>query len=196
MKVGTASLFALLLLMATVAPAETDEDADETADDDTEEAEAEDEAPDLEAVFANKTLFGYIETVQLEPGSIRADARIDTGASRSSLHAEDIETFDHSGDTWVRFRFRASEDDSSHGFERPVVEEITIIQASGDETRYVIRLGLCVGDRFAETDFTLTDRGELTYPVLVGRSFLADTAVVSSQREYTRDPNCTTNGDD
>ncbi len=182
----------VLALAAPVLLAE-DNDADDTNGSDN-------EAPDLAELVETKALFGHVERVQLEPGSIQVDARVDTGAARSSLSAVDIETFDHNGDSWVRFRFRTGDDDNdnggSYGFELPVVEEITIIQASGDETRYVVRLGLCIGEQFAETDFTLTDRTDLTYPVLVGRSFLADIGLVSSRREYTMEPNCTTNDED
>jgi hypothetical protein len=134
-------------------------------------------------------VYGHIEKVSLHPGSIVVPARLDTGARRSSLNAQEIETFERDGKQWVRFIFDDREG-GEHRMELPVIDEIGVRQAAGREDRLVVRLGLCVGRDYAETDFTLTDRGRMTYPVLVGRVFLGDRALVDSERGKTVDPAC------
>lgn len=141
------------------------------------------------AELEEQDVLGHVEDVRLMPDDIPAQARLDTGARRSSLHARDIESFDRDGEDWVRFVFD-DHDGGRHDFELPLEDEITVTQASGQETRYVARIGLCVGEQYSETDFTLTDRSALTYPILVGRTFLTEGVLVSSEHDRTVQPDC------
>lgn len=134
-------------------------------------------------------VYGHVEDVLLMPGRIQASARLDTGARTSSLHARDIEPFEKNGEKWVRFHFD-DHDGGLHPFSLPLKDEITVTQASGTQTRYVVKLGLCVGEHYSETKFTLTDRSQLTYPILVGRRFLAEGLLVSSEHDFTASPEC------
>ncbi|MCK8515453.1 ATP-dependent zinc protease [Methylonatrum kenyense] len=141
------------------------------------------------AELEEQEVLGHVEDVRLMPDDIPAQARLDTGARRSSLHARDIETFDKDGEDWVRFLFD-DHDGGKHDFELPLEDEIEVTQASGQETRYVVKIGLCVADQYEETDFTLTDRSALTYPILVGRTFLSEGVLVSSEHDRTVKPGC------
>lgn len=134
-------------------------------------------------------VLGHVEGVLLMPDGIPAKARLDTGASRSSLHAREIELFDKNGEDRVRFVFD-DHDGGEHVFDVPLEDQVTVTQASGQQTRYVVRLGLCVGKHYSETDFTLADRSTLTYPILVGRSFLSRGVLVSSAHDQTVEPDC------
>ncbi len=145
---------------------------------------------DLSSVeLEEQDVLGHVEAVRLMPDEIPAKARLDTGASRSSLHAREIEAFDKDGEEWVRFVFD-DHDGGKHDFELPIEDEITVTQASGQENRYVVKVGLCVGAHYSETDFTLTDRSALTYPILVGRTFLSEGILVSSEHDRTVEPDC------
>ncbi|MDH3441120.1 MAG: RimK/LysX family protein, partial [Gammaproteobacteria bacterium] len=44
-----------------------------------------------------------------------------------------------------------------------------------------------LGDQLQTTEFTLTDRGRMTYPVLLGRAFLMDLYVIDVSRSYTHE---------
>lgn len=134
-------------------------------------------------------VYGHVEDVMLMPGRIKAQARLDTGARTSSLHARDVELFKKDGEDWVRFIFD-DHDGGEHPVKAPLEDEITVTQASGTQTRYVVKLGLCVGDHYSETKFTLTDRSKLTYPILVGRRFLANGMLVSAEHDFTASPEC------
>ncbi len=72
--------------------------------------------------------------------------------------------------------------------ERPVKRIVRIIQSSVDgyDRRYVVEMPITIGDVTEETEFTLRDRQHLIYPVLLGRSYLRDTALVDVSRRYVQ----------
>ena len=51
--------------------------------------------------------------------------------------------------------------------------------------RFVVELDIRLGQKLQTTEFTLTDRSNMTYPVLLGRAFLMDLYVVDVSRSYT-----------
>ena len=51
--------------------------------------------------------------------------------------------------------------------------------------RFVVELDIRLGQKLQTTEFTLTDRSNMTYPVLLGRAFLMDLYVVDVARSYT-----------
>ncbi|MBK5944582.1 MULTISPECIES: ATP-dependent zinc protease family protein [Halorhodospira] len=133
-------------------------------------------------------VFGEIEELQLDPPGLLFDARIDTGASTSSVDAREIEEFERDGEPWVRFQMLNPDGDGRIAIERPKARSATIVQASGRESRPVVELHVTIG-RFSETaEFTLTDRSHLTYPVLIGRDVLRDVAVVDVGLKRATEP--------
>ena len=137
----------------------------------------------------DKAVFGHIEKARINGDDRDFSARLDTGAQRSSLHARNIEKFERDGEKWVRFVFD-DHDGGEHDIERPLIEQTRVRQAGGVTTRYVVSLPLCIGNREQDTEFTLADRGAMTYPMLVGRNFLSQHVLVSSAHRYTADPRC------
>lgn len=128
-----------------------------------------------------KTVMGWLESVFLKPWSIRVTAKLDTGAKTSSLHADDIEHFTKNGQEWVRFTLTGAEDDKTVVVERPQVRTVYIKERRARATkRDVVTMVLCKNGRDYETEFTLVDRSNFNYPVLLGRSFLKDVALVDS----------------
>ena len=152
-------------------------------------ASAEQNASIINANLKDYAVYGHVEEVALMPGEIEIKARLDTGASRSSLNARDIELVEEGGRQWVRFIFDDHEG-NHHEMMQPLVETITIKQASGRQHRYVVELGLCVGEHYEKNLFTLADRSKMTYPVLVGRNFLKNSVLVSSTHKMTAKPSC------
>ncbi len=53
-----------------------------------------------------------------------------------------------------------------------------------DDRRPVIHAHLKIGKYAAETDLNLTDRSHLEYPLLLGRKFMKDIAVVDVGQAY------------
>lgn len=70
--------------------------------------------------------------------------------------------------------------------EARVHRRVTIVQASGEEERVVVRLPTRIGPLDQRVEYTLADRGGMTFPVLLGRRLLQDIAVIDVAREYVQ----------
>lgn len=138
--------------------------------------------------LGNKTVLGEAEWVSLERQTNAFQARIDTGASTSSLNATDIVQFERDGKNWVRFNMRHETLDKDIVVERPVVRSAEVIQSSTNQVdkRPVVSMLVKLGPISEKTEFTLTDRQHLSYPVLLGRSFLKDISVVDVSKKFTQ----------
>lgn len=128
-------------------------------------------------------ILGAVEYVTLEPPGLRLKARMDTGTSSSSLDARDIREFERDGKPWVRFVVIDRGNDKPREVTRPVVRATTL--KGNGERRYVITLRTAVGGIDQFTEFTLSDRSDQTYPVVLGRDFLRDQALIDVARRYT-----------
>jgi hypothetical protein len=133
-----------------------------------------------------KLLLGEAEWLWLETAEQAFQARIDTGAATSSISAGEITSFERNGKDWVRFFMSHQGMDDRIQIEAPLVRYVRVRQASSDDLdrRPVVRLSVRVGDQNEKTEFTLTDRSNMTFPVLLGRDFLKDIAVVDVGRKY------------
>jgi len=133
---------------------------------------------------------GWIERAHLYPGKLPLDAKLDTGAQTSSLHCK-CQPFTRDGHKWVRFQVKAA-DGRTAIFERPIVRIANITrQNRPDEIRPVVMIGLCLGNRYREVEFTLVDRTGFEYPLLVGRNFLRrEKILVHSGKKRVHDPAC------
>ena len=139
----------------------------------------------------SKVIIGAVETVAVYRLDYRLNARIDTGATHSSLHAEQIEVFVDSGN---RKRVRFGVRDAGgfiRNFSLPLHRTAHIRRHDGKrESRPVVKLGLCLGKVYQEVETTLVDRTGLTYPLLIGRSFLSGRFLVDVSLQHTQDIAC------
>lgn len=133
-----------------------------------------------------KTVIGSEEYVLLDDLAQQYKARIDTGATTSSLNATDIVEFERDGKKWVRFNFNQA-NHSDQIIEAKIARTILIRQANSTEStrRPIIELPVQLGDIKMLTEFTLADRSHMTFPVLLGRTFLKDIVMVDVARTYT-----------
>jgi hypothetical protein len=137
-----------------------------------------------------RTVVGFTETVRLFPGDIEIRAKIDTGARTSSLHAEDIISFERNGRLWVKFHI-TNRDNRTQTYERPVVRQVKIKSLTGPPlSRPVVVLGICVGDVFRVTEVNLSNRLGFNFQLLIGRRFMRQALVVDPGRQFTREPRC------
>lgn len=148
------------------------------------------ETPDSADRLKGEAIAGYVEKIKVYPGGVKLSARLDTGAQTSSINAPDKELFDKGDDEWVRFTV-ANEDGDEAELELPVERTVIIRQASGGtERRPVVMLGFCVRDVFREVEVNLSDRSEMSHPVLVGRNYLEGHILVDSADSKLYDPEC------
>jgi len=133
-----------------------------------------------------KLLLGETEWLWLDEADHAFQARIDTGAATSSISAADITIFERDGEDWARFFMSHQDTDDRIRIEAPLVRHVRIKQASADSSdrRPVVLLSVRVGELNEKAQFTLADRSNMAFPVLLGRDFLKDIAVVDVARTY------------
>ena len=141
------------------------------------------------AATAGRTVMGWVEWITLCATGFAMEAKLDSGALTSSLHATDIERFERDGDEWVRFTVHNHEDSAALTLERPVARNVRIKRHGAEsQRRAVVELPFCVGGTRYETEFSLVDRSNFIYPVLLGRRFLADVALIDAAEKHLVEP--------
>lgn len=134
--------------------------------------------------LAERTVIG--ETSWVEVGGVPFSylARIDTGASTTSIHAIDVKVPagsnnpDENVGKTVSFR-TLSRDGKSTLVTRPIVRVSTITNSQGTEQRYVVSLQIAKGNVEKEVEVNLRDRTAMQYKLLIGRNWLTNDFLVN-----------------
>lgn len=119
-------------------------------------------------------VIGWIETVGLPDIGLPAiEAKIDTGARTSALHADSIETFWQDGIRMARFHVPHGQRAHATGCTAPLVDERNVKNTSGEpEERLVIETMLVLNRRRWKIEITLADRANMALPLILGRTAL------------------------
>ena len=145
-------------------------------------------------VQAEDKVFGWVENAYIEPWGIAVKAKLDSGALTSSLDARDIEMFEKDGEEWVRFRLKLEDQESGDTFsdqiERPLYREQTVRGAGGRDERPVVLMDVCMGDTIYEEQFSLRDREEMIYPLLLGRRTISHLGLLDVRNTFLQEPEC------
>lgn len=132
-------------------------------------------------------IVGWREIVALpELTGARIPAKIDTGARTSSLHALEIERFDRDGHRWVRFLLDIGEGKSEPvTVEAPRADKRVVTSSNGEaQERFIIKTAVRLGDLAFKAEFSLADRSDMKFPILIGRTALRRRFLVDSGRSY------------
>lgn len=120
-------------------------------------------------------------------GVERINAKIDTGAKTSAIHAHHIHVLDGDEGPWVEFtlhphrRRKAPEIFCS----TPLIDTRRVKSSNGrTEERMVINTPFRMGDQIWPIELTLTNRDEMGYRVLIGRDALADKFLIDPGASY------------
>ncbi|TAL58901.1 MAG: ATP-dependent zinc protease [Bacteroidetes bacterium] len=125
-----------------------------------------------------KQIIGRKELVDFpELGITGIYAKIDTGAYSNTLHCHDI----HLKDKTLSFKvldpkhpvFSSKEQSFSEFFRKKIKNSFGEI-----EERYMIKTKIKIAGRLIKSIISLTDRGKMRYPVLIGRRLLKNKFVV------------------
>ncbi|MFG6159329.1 ATP-dependent zinc protease [Halomonas sp. 1390] len=139
-------------------------------------------------------VFGWVEKATLEPSGVEVKAKLDSGALTSSLDARDIETFEKEGDDWVRFRLKLEDEASGETFtelmELPLYRDLRVRGAGGVDERPVVLMNVCLGDTVYEEQFSLRDREEMNYPLLLGRRSIGHLGLLDVRETFLTEPDC------
>jgi hypothetical protein len=130
-------------------------------------------------------MVGQAEYVVIGDNLIQLKARIDTGATTTSVGAHNITVFERDGKRWVRFTVKDTFSGDNFELEQPMTREVGIKQHSADkDVRAVVKLPLTLGRISATVEVTLNNRDEFEYPILIGRNFLDGRIAVDVSKEY------------
>ncbi len=139
--------------------------------------------PPVRAGWAERMVFPNLE--------LSLAAKLDTGARTSSLHAARIHEIEVNGKPWIRFTLTLPNHKTTT-VERPLHRTVAIRRAGTTlETRPVVLLTACVAGVKRQAEFNLTSRAGMTYPVLIGRTFLQDDILVDSSKKNLKAGSCT-----
>jgi hypothetical protein len=125
-------------------------------------------------------IIGWREFVRLPELSVgQLIAKIDTGARTAALHAEDIEIV---GET-VYFTVVVSGKRFPQAM--PLVAQRRVKSTSGhSEMRAIIETIVTIGDHEFIAEITLTDRGDMGVPMLLGRNSIKSHFIVHPARTF------------
>lgn len=113
------------------------------------------------------------------------DAKIDTGALTSSLHAKEQTRLVVNGKVMIRFKLEDHAHPAWDGqeFTLPLRDETIVRNSFGqEEPRYVVMTRIRLHNYIIRTEFTLSDRSSMEFPVLLGRKLLRKRFIVDVAR--------------
>ena len=112
-------------------------------------------------------------------------ARIDTGATTTSVGYNDLTRFESDGEKWIKFTIKDRIDGQVYTFERPLVRTAKIKRHNAEPTRRpVVNLPITIGTVTRTIEVTLADRDAFDYPVLIGRNFMDGKVLVDVSQRF------------
>ena len=138
-----------------------------------------------------KRVIGATATVEEAQSDFQFEARVDTGATTTSVHVAQFEIkneakkmADNLGKV-IRFRLEDGEG-NARWLQRRIAEISTIKTSERAETRYKVPLTLDCDGVKKNVLVSLNDRSHMTYPMLLGRNFLEGDFLVDVEIDSTR----------
>jgi hypothetical protein len=129
-------------------------------------------------------IIGATATIVESRSGLPFAARIDTGATTTSIHCEAIEIKDADDDPVknigkpIRFQVK-NKKGASDWLDAVIVDYVIVKTSERADGRYKVRIALRWQDFEKDVLVTLNDRSKMTYPVLIGRNFLRNDFVVN-----------------
>lgn len=129
-------------------------------------------------------IIGRAEELDLLGYALGVPAKIDTGAFRSSIHATGIKVVTVDGKEQLHFNILGHR---CTPISRAVVserfEKIKVRSSNGHESeRYEVTFKVKVGPKIFNTSFSLADRANNVFPVLIGREALKKRFIVDPDK--------------
>ncbi|MDX1351802.1 MAG: RimK/LysX family protein [Thiomicrorhabdus sp.] len=138
-------------------------------------------------VFA-ETITGWQENavLYLDNQAVMIEAKIDSGADHSSLHATHIQYFERNAKPWVKF-----ETFKQIKTELPLYKKTKIkTKRVGYQQRPVVLISLCLAGIVQQVQMNLVDRAHFSKPLLIGRSALQGFLINPRQTHLTDSKKC------
>lgn len=135
-----------------------------------------------------KTIIGWREWASLpEIGIDRIKVKVDTGARNSALHAYNTSLISKNGENWIHFDIHPDQNDETtiRSCMVRLIDRRWVTNSGGTrERRFVIETPIRIGDSEWPIIITLTNRDEMGFRMLVGRSAIKGKYVVDPARSF------------
>jgi hypothetical protein len=135
-----------------------------------------------------KKLMGIYENVVIIPIQKELTAKLDTGAKMNSIHGSNVKIYRENGKKWVEFTYDWPGDNSAEAIKiKRILMGYTKIKQknSPDEKRPIVKLSFCMNGKLYKEKFNIANRNNFDTPILLGRDFFSERAVVDSEIKYT-----------
>lgn len=133
-------------------------------------------------------IIGWREWVGLPAlGIERIKAKVDTGARTSALHAFSLQPFTEDGKNKIRFDIHPLQHNTHMIITcvADVVDKRMVTDSGGhEEERYVIETMLSIAGQTWPIEITLTERENMLFRMLLGRSALRKRFIVNPARSF------------
>ena len=137
----------------------------------------------------NKLIVGWREWVALPDLEIQSiKAKMDTGARTSALHTYFIEPIGDSIKPKVRFGIHPIQKSTKNVIicTADIIDQRQIIDSGGHpELRYIIQTSIFAGDRKWPIDISLTNREQMRFRLLIGRTAISNHLIIDPQLSFT-----------
>lgn len=138
------------------------------------------------SLFADKIIIGKFERISLKEFDLKElRAKVDTGAKTSSLHCSVIMPLHDDRVAFVLL-------DGEHKKFKPKmhtakISRISEVKSSNGKAqkRYFIKTNITLLGKEYYTEFSLTNRGSMRFPILLGRSLLKEGFLVDVTKKYS-----------
>lgn len=138
----------------------------------------------------NKQLVGALELCDLPQLKLKGlETRVDTGATTSSLHVDNIVEFkkEKGKKKWVRFDIHPDTHDVNQVVQREAkIKSVRRVKSSNatHQRRLVIETDILIAGMQWCIELTLTDRSEMKYLMLLGREAMSGRLIVDPEHEF------------
>ena len=134
---------------------------------------------------AHLPIIGEVEPIYFLPMKSPFYARIDTGATISSLDSKDVEFFERDGEKWVAFKLVNRKSGEEHVFEKKIESSYRVRRIGDDEYRKAVKMDIKMGGEVFSALFTIADRSTFDYQGLIGRNILTGRFIIDTSTSYT-----------
>ena len=137
----------------------------------------------------NPLVVGWREWVSLpQLGLPAVKAKVDTGARTSAIHAYDIERVKRDGKDWILFNVQPIQRDRTiiRRCEAPLVDIRRVTDSGGHSgDRFFISTELTLGSITRTIEITLSQRNDMLFRMLLGRTSLVPGIQVDPSRSFS-----------
>jgi hypothetical protein len=134
-----------------------------------------------------KTTIGRIDKADFpELHLVDIDLKIDSGAYTSSIHCSDIKEIEVEGAHFIRFTLLDPEHDfyNNKKFHTKNYASKMVKSSNGiSEKRFLIETEIVIFNESFPIHLTLSERKDMTFPILLGRKFLNKKFVIDTAKK-------------